>query len=302
MATTSGTVEFRGPLGGREFTRAVLRWAEKFRRDLPWRSTRDPWAVLVSEVMLQQTQVNRVTVKYREFLDHWPTPRDLAHAELSELLKFWGGLGYPRRARNLHQTARQITSLYQGKVPRDLDQLLELPGIGPYTARAVMVFAFEIQTGVVDTNVGRLLARWHGYSLRPKNAQEIADQLVAPGQSWEWNQGLFDLAATLCTKRNPRCENCPVNAWCAWQGTGKDPADGSAGVSRRQRAFDGSDRQARGRLLSALTQGPVTTTEAAEVMELAEQQFRATQLVDDLRNEGLITLRGGTLLLGDLAQ
>ena len=302
MASISGTVEFGHALGGRGFTRALLRWAADSRRDLPWRSTRDPWAVLVSEVLLQQTQVGRVEAKYREFLDCWPTPSDLASAELSELLKYWVGLGYPRRARNLHRTAQQITNLHQGEVPRELEQLLKLPGVGPYTARAVMIFAYEKDLGVVDTNVGRLLARWCDSSLRPKIAQEIADKLVAPGRSWDWNQGLFDLAATVCTKRSPQCGACPVNSWCAWHGAGTDPADGSAGVSKKQQPFQGSDRQARGLLMAALAQGSIDTSEAAAVMGLLDQQCRATQLVDDLRNEGLIAFQGDVLLLGDLVK
>ena len=301
MATTSGTVETPTP-GGKGFTQALLRWARKSRRDLPWRSTRDPWAVLVSEIMLQQTQVSRVEAKYRAFLDRWPTPRDLAEVELSELLKFWLGLGYPRRARNLHRVAQQITKLHGGVVPSELDQLLVLPGIGPYTARAVMVFAFESRTGVVDTNVGRLLARWSGHSLPAKNAQEIADNLVPQGRSWEWNQGLFDLAATVCTKRNPKCDSCPVKSWCAWQGMGEDPADGSAGVSKKQRPFEGSDRQARGRLLAALALGPIEISEAAAVMARANQPRRSVRIVEDLRNEGLITSKGDGLLLGDLVE
>jgi A/G-specific adenine glycosylase len=300
MASTPEIVEFQGALEGSGFTRALLRWAAKSRRDLPWRATRDPWAVLVSEVMLQQTQVSRVEVKYLEFLEYWPTPEDLAHAELSELLKFWIGLGYPRRARNLRQAAQQITKLHQGRVPQELGQLLQLPGVGPYTARAVMVFAFGKQLGVVDTNVGRLLARWCGSSLRSKTAQELADKIVAPGQSWDWNQGLFDLAATVCTKRNPQCRRCPVKSWCAWQGAGKDPAQGSAGVSKRQQPFQGSDRQARGRLLSALAQGSMEMSDAAAAMGLPDEQCRVSQLVNDLRNEGLVASQDDVLLLGDL--
>ena len=302
MAPTPEIVEFQGALEGGGFTSALLGWAAKSRRNLPWRSTRDPWAVLVSEVMLQQTQVSRAEVKYLEFLNYWPTPKDLARVKLSELLKFWTGLGYPRRARNLHQAAQQITNLHRGRVPRELDQLLQLPGVGPYTARAVMVFAFEKQLGVVDTNVGRLLARWCGNSLRPKAAQELADEIVAPGQSWDWNQGLFDLAATVCTKRNPRCRGCPVKSWCAWQGTGKDPAEGSAGVSKRQQPFSGSNREARGRLLSALAQGSVEMSDAASVMGLLDEQCRVVQLVNDLRDEGLVASQGDVLLLGDLVK
>ena len=151
MAKTSGKSR-RSLLAEREvLNRRLLNWATVFARDLPWRTTRDPWSVLVSEVMLQQTQVSRVQPKYLEFLNLWPTPQHLADSELSDLLVFWVGLGYPRRARNLHSAARQIRDLHSGTVPSTFPELMELPGVGPYTARAVMVFAFETKVGVVDT-------------------------------------------------------------------------------------------------------------------------------------------------------
>ena len=302
MAKISGTTRASLIAEREVLNRTLLNWARISSRDLPWRDTRNPWSVLVSEVMLQQTQVSRVQPKYLEFLELWPTPDRLADSQLSDLLVFWLGLGYPRRARNLHSAARQIRDLHSGTVPSTLADLLGLPGVGPYTARAVMVFAFEMKVGVVDTNVGRLLARWSGDSLEPARAQQLADALVPPGDPWLWNQGLFDLAALICTRKNPRCTECPVVSLCSWRGVGPDPSYGSAGVTKKQSRFQGSDRQARGKLMKGLAVSPVLLTDAPAVMGLSDEPKRSVRLVEDLRCEGLITIQDEFLLLGDSLQ
>lgn len=284
----------------------LIQWWASHRRDLPWRRTCDPWLVLVSEVMLQQTQVERVLPYFEAFAERWPTPQRCAQAELAEVLAAWQGLGYPRRARNLWQSAAIITEHHNGQVPADLDDLLALPGVGPYTARAVQAFAFGIDTGVVDTNVGRILARWQGRRLVPGEAQRVADDLVPAGEGWAWNQAMMDLGAHVCTKRDPNCDRCPAQSWCAWAGgavgsesSGQpDPADRSAGVSSRQAPFEGSDRQARGRLLAALSGGPLPTEQAAEAMRIERDEARAQRLIEELIAEGLITSDGGQLRLG----
>lgn len=279
--------------------RALLAWGASHRRDLPWRRTRDPWLVLVSEVMLQQTQVDRVLPYFAAFAERWPTPERCAEAALSEVLAAWQGLGYPRRARNLWRAAKVITERHQGEVPADLNDLLALPGVGPYTARAVQAFAFGADVGVVDTNVGRILARWTGRRLAPSEAQRIADDLVPATDGWEWNQAMMDLGARVCTKRDPDCGQCPVRPWCDWAGSDlPDPADRSAGVSTRQAPFEGSDRQARGRLLAALSGGPLPTERAAEAMRIERDETRAQRLVEELIADGLITSDGGQLRLG----
>ena len=299
MAKTSGKSRVSLVAEREVLNRTLLNWAAVFSRDLPWRTTRDPWSVLVSEVMLQQTQVSRVQPKYLEFLNLWPTPEHLADSELSDLLVFWVGLGYPRRARNLHRAARQIRDLHSGTVPSTFSDLMELPGVGPYTARAVMVFAFEMKVGVVDTNVGRLLARWSGGALQPRTAQQLADALVSPDDPWLWNQALFDLGALVCTRKNPKCFQCPVASCCSWSGAGSDPASDSAGVTKKQSKFQGSDRQARGKLIQRLAVGPVALVEASAVMGLPDEANRSDRLVQDLYSEGLITIQDGFLLLGD---
>ncbi|MET0143803.1 MAG: A/G-specific adenine glycosylase [Ilumatobacteraceae bacterium] len=226
-------------------------------RDLPWRRTRDPWMVLLAEVMLQQTQVARVIPKWLDFCAEYPTPSACADAPLGDVLRRWQGLGYPRRARNLHDATAAMVARHGGAVPDRLEELLALPGIGPYTARAVLVFAFERDVAVVDTNIARVLARVSGRRLTRREVQSAADDLVPAAAGWAWNQMLMDLGATVC-RPTPRCGDCPLPASCAWHTDGRrrpDPADGSAGVSTRQAPYQGSDRQARGVVLRALGAG-----------------------------------------------
>ena len=237
---------------------AVLAWGVPRMRDLPWRRERDPWRILVAEVMLQQTQVARVIPKWEAFLDSFPTPAACADASLGDVLRLWQGLGYPRRARNLQAAAVVVVERHRGQLPDDLDELLALPGIGPYTARAVLAFAFEQDVAVVDTNIARVLARGAGEKLTPARAQRTADALVPRDHGWAWNQVLMDLGATLC-RPTPDCAGCPVAPSCAWHRAGHadpDPAIGSAGVSTKQARFEGSARQARGKVLGALGSGP----------------------------------------------
>ena len=235
----------------------MLAWGIPLLRDLPWRNTRDPWAILVAEVMLQQTQARRVIPKWERFLDDFPTPYACSEASLGNVLRRWQGLGYPRRARNLHLAATLVVERHGGALPDALDDLLVLPGIGPYTARAVLAFAFERDVAVVDTNVARVLARTSGQRLTPSRAQGLADSLVPLGKGWAWNQTMIDLGAAHC-RPVPDCDGCPIASGCRWHLAAHveaDPADGSAHVSTTQPRWEGSDRQARGRILAALSAG-----------------------------------------------
>ena len=249
---------------------AVLEWGLPRLRDLPWRRTREPWRILVAEVMLQQTQVDRVIPKWEAFCAEFPTPGACAATPLGDVLRLWHGLGYPRRARNLHDAAAAMVERHGGAVPDRLDDLLALPGIGPYTARAVLAFAYERDEAVVDTNIARVLARVAGERLTQKRAQALADSFVPRGQGWAWNQCLMDLGATVC-RPAPGCAACPVATMCAWKRTGTDapdPSIGSAGVSTPQSRFEGSARQARGRVLKALTGGPAPASAfAADIVD-----------------------------------
>ena len=208
--------------------------------------------------MLQQTQADRVVPKWIEFLESFPTAAACARATLADVLRLWQGLGYPRRARNLRDASLLVVERHDGQLPDDLDALLALPGVGPYTARAVLAFAFEHDVAVVDTNIARVLARAGGERLTAKRAQAAADALVPAGHGWVWNQVFMDLGATVC-RPVPKCDGCPVRSACRWRLGGfavPDPAVGSAGVSGRQAKFEGSDRQARGAVLRALQGGP----------------------------------------------
>lgn len=279
--------------------RSLLVWGDSHLRDLPWRATRDPWAVLVSEIMLQQTQVSRVIDRHREFMACFPDATACANASAADVIRLWDGLGFNRRAVNLWNAAVAIRDAHGGAVPKELAALLALPGIGPYTARAVMTFAFEDDIGVVDTNVGRLLARWTGHRLSPRQAQDLADRLVPDGSGWRWNQTLFDFANAQCVKRQPTCTPCPLRAACRWQGRGEDPASRSAGVSSPQSRFEGSKRQVRGRVVNALRSGPI---ERADLASFATDRYpteTVRAIADSLVSDGLALWLDDQLSLPD---
>jgi A/G-specific adenine glycosylase len=284
---------------------ALLAWGEAHLRDLPWRRSRDPWAVLVSEVMAQQTGVDRVVPYYHAFLDRFPDPAACAAAPVADVLRLWAGLGYNRRGLSLHRCAVAVVERHGGAVPADLPALLALPGIGPYTARAVLAFAFERPVGVVDTNVGRVLARWAGRPLVAAEAQAWADGLAGldpPIMAWLWNQTVMELGGTVCAKRRPDCGRCPVRAGggCGWSAAGlagPDPADGSAGVGKGQSRFEGSDRQGRGRLVDALRRDPVPVDELPAVMGWPADETRARRVAAGVVADGLAAQDGTTLRL-----
>ena len=283
----------------------LLDWSATHLRDLPWRHTRDPWAVLVSEVMSQQTQLARVVPRFEAFLASFPDAAACAAASTADIIRHWDGLGYNRRALNLHRCAVEVTDHHGGQLPDTLEELMALPGIGPYTARAVLAFAFEADVGVVDTNVARILARWQGAPFSAREVQTRADELVAPGTGWRWNQSMLDLGALVCTKPNPSCGACPVSAGCAWgaprvggaESGEPDPAVGSAGVSGGQSRFEGSDRQGRGRLISALRANPVNESDLAAVMGWPADLPRAQRVAQTLIDDGMVKILDGSFHL-----
>ncbi len=285
------------------FADDLLSWGEHELRDLPWRRSRDPWEILVSETMLQQTQVSRVEPRWRAFLATFPTPAACAGAAPGEVVRLWEGLGYNRRALNLHRAAVVITEEHAGNVPDTLDALVALPGVGPYTARAVLAFAYERDGhGVVDTNVARVLARAvSGRRLKAGEAQRMADGLVPRRRAWHWNQTIMELGALVCTRRAPRCHRCPVADSCTWRlaggPDGPDPASGTAGSSRRQSRFEGSDRQGRGRLVAALRTGPIEVERIADAAGYGDDPDRATRIADSLVADGLAEYADGTMAL-----
>jgi A/G-specific adenine glycosylase len=201
----------------RGFRRRLLAWYGDHGRRLPWRGVRDPWAVLVSEIMLQQTQVSRVLAFYPRFLARYPTLEDLAAAPAGQVREAWAGLGYYARVRHLRQAARQVLARHRGVLPRAEHALRELPGIGRYTAGAVASLAFGADVPAVDTNAARVLTRVFGVRgpKRTHRLWSLAAALVPRGRSADWNQALMDLGATICTARAPRCPVCPVRRRCA---------------------------------------------------------------------------------------
>ncbi len=196
----------------RVFVRKLLIWFKKAARCLPWRDTRNPYAVLVSEFMLQQTQVSRVLQYYPRFLARFPTIDTLARASPKAVMEQWDGLGYYARARNLHALARVVTKTHDGMLSDNTEELQQLPGVGRYTAGAVACFAYEKAVPAVDTNVKRVLSR----AFEPEDVWELAEKMTPRDgkRAWRFNQALMELGALVCTARNPRCEICPVNGDC----------------------------------------------------------------------------------------
>ncbi len=242
----------------------LLAWYDAHARDLPWRrTTATPWGVLVSEFMLQQTPVSRVRPVYDEWIARWPRPADLAAEPTGEAIRAWGRLGYPRRALRLHAAATAITDDHGGEVPDDHDALRALPGVGDYTASAVLAFAFGRRRPVLDTNVRRVLARLvTGVELPPPAvtaAEKAAAEHLLPDDeptAATWSVALMELGALVCTARSPHCDECPVHAACAWRSAGHPSYDGPV---RRGQAWSGTDRQCRGRLMALVREadGPV---------------------------------------------
>ncbi len=274
--------------------RLLAWWERNGRHELPWRQTRDPWAVLVSELMLQQTQVPRVVPRYHQFLARFPTATMCARATVGDVVSAWAGLGYNNRAVRLHRCAQAIVERHDGELPDDLDALLALPGIGPYTARAVLVFAFARPVGLVDTNAGRFVARaLLGRAAPLRDAQAAADAAVPADRAWEWGQAVFDLGALVCTKRAPACDRCPVRTDCEWARAGfplPDPSVGAAGIAAAQTRFEGSFRQGRGRLVDALRSGPVPPDALAGACGWPDAPGRAADAARSLVDDGLAVM------------
>ncbi|GAA1842770.1 A/G-specific adenine glycosylase [Microbacterium koreense] len=280
---------------------ALIEWYRENARDLPWR--RDgfgAWGTLVSEFMLQQTPVTRVIPHLEAWLERWPTPADLAADAPAEAVQQWANLGYPRRALWLHRAAVEIRDRHDGVVPRDVDDLLALTGIGDYTARAVAVFAYGDRHPVVDTNTRRVIARAvEGRSQPgpPAKADLARMDALLPrdiAASALVNAAAMELGATVCTARTPRCETCPIASACAWRTAGyPDTGD----ERRRQAPYEGSDRQARGAVLKTLRDAATHEVAQAEVIPTWPDARQRDRAIDSLVVDGLIEAVGGMLRL-----
>jgi len=271
----------------------VADWYAAGHRELPWRHPEYPaWGILMSEFMLQQTPVTRVIPRLAEWLERWPTPAALAAVPPGEAVRAWDRLGYPRRALNLHAAATTIAERHGNRVPSDVDELLALPGVGPYTARAVAAFAYGVRTPVVDTNVRRVLARALNGQAEPgvpRTRRDLDAMDVVLPQNAERarlaNAGVMELGQTVCTARAPRCAECPIAALCAWRAAGYPDYEGEQ--APRQKRYEGSDRQVRGLILRELRGSdlPVPAEALAALWPDAEQLARA---LAGLLRDGLV--------------
>jgi A/G-specific adenine glycosylase len=282
----------------------LLTWYERERRDLPWRRPGvTPWQVLVSEFMLQQTPVARVEPVWLDWVARWPTPSATAAASAADVLRAWGKLGYPRRAKRLHECAVAIAADYGDEVPTDVETLLSLPGIGAYTARAIACFAYRQPVPVVDTNVRRVVARAvHGRadaaaSSSPRDLDDVAALLPNDDDAPRFSVALMELGATVCTARAPRCGLCPLSV-CAWQSGGFQPGTAPA---RRVQRYAGTDRQVRGRLLDVLRGNDSPVTRAQLDMAWLTDTAQRDRALDSLLVDGLVeqTADGRFALAGE---
>ena len=279
----------------------LIAWYRDNARELPWREPGfGAWGVLVSEFMLQQTPVARVIPLLEAWLERWPTPSSLAGDAPAEAVRAWANLGYPRRALWLHRAATQIRDLHDGVVPRDVEALLALTGIGDYTARAVAVFAYGDRHPVVDTNTRRVLARAIDGRAQPgPPARRDLDAMAAILPEGEpeaaiVNAAAMELGAVACTARAPRCDACPIAHICAWRAAGyPDTGD----TRRKQARYEGSDRQARGAILRALRVSATPELAMDVVASDLSDSAQRDRAIDSLVADGLIEASDGTLRL-----
>lgn len=291
----------------------LLHWFAANRRDLPWRHTRDPYRIMVSEIMLQQTQVDRVVPKYHAFLEHFPTLQALAEAPTSEVIRMWSGLGYNRRAVNMQRAARAVIEQHNGQFPQDVAALLALPGIGPYTAGAIACFAFEQDVAFVDTNIRRVLQRVFVGLVDDTPANDtallvIGRAAVPAGQGWLWNQAIMELGALICTAAAPQCWRCPLQPYCRDYAARRNadetvfaqqpaPRRQRKVAERREAPFANSNRYFRGRVVEVLrglpAGGRISLVELGHEIKAdytADDSAWLQTLIGGLQRDGLIAV------------
>jgi A/G-specific adenine glycosylase len=268
----------------------VLTWFDEARRPLPWRAAHvTAWGILVSEFMCQQTQVDRVIPRWHLWLDRWPAPADLAGADVADAVRLWERLGYPRRAKWLHESAVIIRDEHDGQVPSTTEALRALPGVGEYTAAAVQAFAFGLPSVVLDTNVRRVIARTLNGQAQPRPHVTHAERMQAAAllehnRPAEWSAAVMEFGALVCRAVQPACDNCPINDMCRWRAAGYPAPEFEV---RRQAAFAGSDRQARGHIMALLRSADAPITMSA--IEAAWHDLaQVTRAVDGLVKDALI--------------
>ncbi|WP_292980777.1 A/G-specific adenine glycosylase [Mycobacterium sp.] len=269
----------------------LLDWYARSRRDLPWRDPAvTPWQILVSEFMLQQTPVSRVEPIWREWIARWPTPSATAAAGTGDIVRAWGKLGYPRRAKRLHECAIVIARDHGDRVPDDVELLLTLPGVGAYTARAVACFAYQQAVPVVDTNVRRVVARVvhgkadAGAASTVRDHADVSALLPTDSTAHTFSAALMELGATVCTARTPKCGICPLSV-CRWRQAGFPPSDGPA---RKPQGYAGTDRQVRGRLLDVLRGNDLPVTRDQLDVVWLRDTVQRDRALESLLADGLV--------------
>jgi len=274
----------------------ILDWFEKNKRDLPWRNT-SPWGVMISEFMLQQTPVKRVLPKWHEWIDRWPTPADLAASKKSEAIHAWGRLGYPRRAIRLHESAGVIADKFENQVPRSLEDLRTLPGIGEYTAAAIASFAYGESALVMDINIRRFFARAIDGIESPTSApsqieRRLRTELI-PRDGALWAAATMELGALVCTARTPLCDQCPVMKICAWRAADYPKSE----IVKKSQAWAGTDRQCRGLIVQHLRDHKSATKSA--LLKLWSDTDQSERALKSLIADHLIEATGNKFKLAD---
>jgi A/G-specific adenine glycosylase len=269
----------------------VLAWYKKNKRDLPWRST-DAWGVLVSEIMLQQTPVARVLPVYNEWMKRWPTPAALAAATPAQVITAWGRLGYPRRALRLHECAKVISTQYKGKIPTTQSELRELPGVGDYTSAAIIAFAFEGRSLVLDINIRRVFARVIDGIEVPtaaptKSERQEREKLIPSKNPHVWAAATMEFGALICTAKNPKCGQCPLADQCIWRSLDYPLSD----QPKRTQSWHGTDRQCRGVIVQALRENPALSKK--EIMQLWDVPSQVEKALLTLLEDGLLVEQKG---------
>jgi A/G-specific adenine glycosylase len=272
------------------YEKEISAWFKKNKRDLPWRKT-DSWGILVSEFMLQQTPVNRVLPVYNEWMKRWPTAAHLAKATPAEVITAWGRLGYPRRALRLHECAKVITKELKGEIPTTEVELRKLPGIGEYTAAAMVAFAFSGRSLVLDINIRRLFVRLFDGEQSPttsatKEEKVRYEELIPKKDPHIWAAATMELGALVCTSQSPKCAICPVSNKCLWRSLDYPKSD----VVKRRQSWHGTDRQCRGAVVQALRENEILTKSQIEQLWDVPSQLEKALLT--LLDDGLIEARG----------
>ena len=272
------------------YEKEISAWFKKNKRDLPWRKT-DSWGILVSEFMLQQTPVNRVLPVYNQWMERWPTAAHLAKATPAEVITAWGRLGYPRRALRLHECAKVISKELKGKIPTTEVELRKLPGVGEYTAAAMVAFAFSGRSLVLDINIRRLFTRLFDGAESPttsatKEEKVRYEELIPKKDPHTWAAATMELGALVCTSQSPKCAVCPVADKCLWRSLDYPKSD----LVKRRQSWHGTDRQCRGAVVQALRENEVLTK--AQIAQLWDVPSQLEKALLTLLDDGLIEARG----------